>query len=81
MPDKAIQKEIEILSKKELDRSGSWYKPKKMYDWMTAFDFIVTFARLHGMTRKEAEKAVETLIKWAGDDPEREGLRLSLIHI
>ena len=27
------------------------------------------------VTRKEAEKAVETLIKWAGDDPEREGLR------
>ncbi len=27
------------------------------------------------VSRKEAEKAVETLIKWAGDDPEREGLR------
>ena len=26
-------------------------------------------------TRKEAEKAVETLIRWAGDDPDREGLR------
>jgi GTP cyclohydrolase I len=25
-------------------------------------------------TRKEAEQAVRTLIKWAGDDPNREGL-------
>ena len=25
-------------------------------------------------SRKEAEKAVETLIKWAGDNPKREGL-------
>ena len=27
------------------------------------------------VSREEAEKAVETLIKWAGDDPSREGLR------
>lgn len=26
-------------------------------------------------SREEAERAVETLIRWAGDDPEREGLR------
>ncbi|HEX6842225.1 MAG TPA: GTP cyclohydrolase I, partial [Stellaceae bacterium] len=26
-------------------------------------------------TREEAERAVRTLIEWAGDDPEREGLR------
>jgi len=26
-------------------------------------------------SREEAEKAVETLIRWAGDDPSREGLR------
>jgi GTP cyclohydrolase IA len=26
-------------------------------------------------TRKEAEEAVRTLIRWAGDDPDREGLR------
>src|SRR5579872_6926060 len=26
-------------------------------------------------TRKEAEKAVRTLLRWAGDDPDREGLR------
>ena len=27
------------------------------------------------ISREEAEKAVKTLIKWAGDDPSREGLR------
>ena len=27
------------------------------------------------ISREDAEKAVETLIKWAGDDPSREGLR------
>ena len=35
----------------------------------------VKIALQNKVTRKEAEKAVETLIKWAGDDPEREGLR------
>ena len=29
---------------------------EKLHDWMTAFEFITTFSRLHGMTRKEAEK-------------------------
>ena len=37
-------------------------------------------------SREEAEAAVEVLLRWAGDDPKREGLigtpgRLSLIHI
>ncbi len=27
------------------------------------------------VSRKDAEKAVEVLIKWAGDDPNREGLK------
>ena len=31
-------------------------------------------------SRAEAEDAVRTLIRWAGDDPEREGL-LALPHI
>ena len=35
----------------------------------------VKIALQNKVTRKEAEKAVETLIKWAGDDPDREGLR------
>ena len=32
-------------------------------------------ALLHRPTRVEAEAAVRTLIRWAGDDPAREGLR------
>ena len=28
----------------------------------------------HGVSRAEAEQAVRTLIRWAGDDPDREGL-------
>ena len=28
-----------------------------------------------GVTRDAAEEAVRTLLKWAGDDPDREGLR------
>ena len=35
----------------------------------------VKLALQNKVSRKEAEKAVETLIKWAGDDPEREGLK------
>ncbi|WP_448951835.1 GTP cyclohydrolase I FolE [Labrys neptuniae] len=31
-------------------------------------------ALMHRPTRKEAEAAVRTLIQWAGDDPDREGL-------
>src|ERR1700726_4373045 len=29
----------------------------------------------HAVTREAAEAAVKTLLKWAGDDPDREGLR------
>ena len=28
----------------------------------------------HDVTRQQAEDAVRTLLKWAGDDPAREGL-------
>ena len=28
---------------------------EKMHDWMTALEFVSTFARLHGMTRSEAD--------------------------
>jgi GTP cyclohydrolase I len=33
-----------------------------------------TRARIHRPTLEEAEEAVRTLIRWAGDDPDREGL-------
>ncbi|MAI76545.1 MAG: GTP cyclohydrolase I FolE [Pelagibacteraceae bacterium TMED65] len=35
----------------------------------------VKISHQNKVSRKEAEKAVETLIRWAGDDPNREGLR------
>ena len=35
----------------------------------------IKLAHQNSVSREEAEKAVETLIKWAGDDPEREGLK------
>ncbi len=35
-------------------RVGFVPEHEKLHDWMTAFDFITTFARLHGMTREEA---------------------------
>ncbi len=28
----------------------------------------------HGVARAQAEEAVRTLLRWAGDDPAREGL-------
>ena len=34
----------------------------------------VKLAFQNKVTREEAEEAVRTLIKWAGDDPKREGL-------
>ena len=40
---------------------------------ITKKDFQPTLNK--STSREEAEKAVETLIKWAGDDPSREGLR------
>ena len=30
---------------------------------------------------KQAEEAFKTILKWIGEDPNREGLILSLIHI
>jgi GTP cyclohydrolase IA len=35
----------------------------------------VTSARVAQPTREQAEDAVRTLLRWAGDDPDREGLR------
>ena len=36
-------------------RIGFVPEHEKLHDWMTAFEFITTFSRLHGMTKKEAE--------------------------
>lgn len=37
---------------------------EKMHDWMTAFDFLVTFARIHGMTRSEAEVEANRVLEF-----------------
>jgi ABC-2 type transport system ATP-binding protein len=39
---------------------------EKMHDWMTALDFVSTFARLHGMTRKAAEAAALRVLEFVG---------------
>ena len=41
---------------------------EKLYDWMTAFDFITTFARLHGMTRDEASKEATRVLSFVSLD-------------
>ena len=35
---------------------------EKLHDWMTAFDFVTTFARLHGFTRDEAKVEAERVL-------------------
>ena len=39
---------------------------EKMHDWMTALEFVSTFARLHGMTRKEAEVEAIRVLDFVG---------------
>lgn len=48
-----------------------------MDDVVKTFPFsdLETAPRLERPTREEAETAVRTLLRWAGDDPDREGLR------
>jgi ABC-2 type transport system ATP-binding protein len=45
-------------------RVGFVSEGEKLYDWMTALDFIVTFARLHGMTRDEARTEAERVLEF-----------------
>ena len=39
---------------------------EKMHDWMTALEFVSTFARLHGMTRSEAEQEARRVLDFVG---------------
>ena len=39
---------------------------EKMHDWMTALEFVSTFARLHGMTRSEAEREARRVLDFVG---------------
>jgi ABC-2 type transport system ATP-binding protein len=47
-------------------RVGFVPEHEKMHDWMTALDFITTFARLHGLTRDEAEKEATRVLNFVG---------------
>jgi len=49
-------------------RVGFVPEHEKLYDWMTAFDFITTFARLHGMTRDEASKEATRVLSFVSLD-------------
>ena len=46
----------------ELDLSEG----EKMHDWMTAHDFISTFARLNGLTRDEAKIEADRVLDFVG---------------
>jgi ABC-2 type transport system ATP-binding protein len=45
-------------------RIGFVPEHEKLHDWMTAFDFVTTFARLHGMTRDEAAVEAERVLSF-----------------
>ena len=47
-------------------RVGFVPEHEKMHDWMTALDFITTFARLHGLTRDEAQKEATRVLNFVG---------------
>jgi len=47
-------------------RVGFVSENEKMHDWMTALDFITTFARLHGLTRYEAQKEATRVLNFVG---------------
>ena len=47
-------------------RVGFVPEGEKMYDWMTAHDFIATFARLNGLTRDEAKSEADRVLDFVG---------------
>ena len=49
-------------------RVGFVPEHEKLHDWMTAFEFVTTFARLHGLTREEAEIEAKRVLKFVSLD-------------
>ena len=47
-------------------RIGFVPEHEKMYDWMTALEFVSTFARLFGMTKAEAEQEALRVLDFVG---------------
>ena len=47
-------------------RVGYVPENERLHDWMSAFDFVTTFARLHGLTRDEAKLEAERVLEFVG---------------
>ena len=47
-------------------RVGFVPEHEKMHDWMTALEFVSTFARLHGMSRNQAETEARRVLDFVG---------------
>ena len=47
-------------------RVGYVSESEKLYEWMTALDFVSTLARLHGMTREEATDRSSHVLDFVG---------------
>ena len=47
-------------------RVGYVPENENMHDWMTAHEFVSTFARLHGLTRDEAKQEAERVLEFVG---------------
>ena len=47
-------------------RIGYVSESERLYDWMTAQEFVSTLARLHGMTRDEANERTEHVLGFVG---------------
>ena len=47
-------------------RVGYVSETEPLYEWMTGLDFLVTMARLHGMTREEAKERAEHVLDFVG---------------
>ncbi|MBR79256.1 MAG: hypothetical protein CMA88_00505 [Euryarchaeota archaeon] len=47
-------------------RVGYVSESEKLYEWMTALDFVTTLARLHGMTREEATDRSAHVLDFVG---------------
>ena len=47
-------------------RVGYVSESEKLYEWMTALDFVTTLARLHGMTREEATERSSHVLEFVG---------------
>jgi ABC-2 type transport system ATP-binding protein len=47
-------------------RVGFVPESEKLHDWMTAGDFVATFARLHGLGREQAQAEAERVLTFVG---------------